>query len=53
MMDCFSGMSMSGMWWMMAAGGVFWVLVLALLILAIAGLIKYLRSDRSVSPRWR
>lgn len=51
MMDCFSGMSMGGMWWMMAAGGVFWLFVLTLLVLALAALIKHLRSDLSVSPR--
>jgi hypothetical protein len=40
-------MSANGMGWMMWAGGVFWFLVLALLILGSAALIKYLRSPRS------
>ncbi|MES2326230.1 MAG: hypothetical protein V4499_02715 [Pseudomonadota bacterium] len=32
--------------WMMAAGGIVWLLTIALLVLGIAALIKYLRSDR-------
>jgi len=38
---------MDGMGWMMFGGAVVWVLVIAVLILAAAALIKYLRSDRS------
>ena len=38
---------MGGMGWMMFGGGVLWLLVVIVLILAVAALIKYLRSDRS------
>lgn len=46
MIDCWSFMSVDGMSWMMWAGGLFWLLVLALLVLAAAALGKYLFSDR-------
>lgn len=39
-------MNMAGMGWMMAIGGIFWLLLLALVVLGIAALIKYLRSER-------
>lgn len=42
-------MSMNGMGWMMWAGGLFWVLVIVVLILVIAALLKYLFSDRRSS----
>lgn len=45
-MECWSFMAMDGMGWMMWAGGLFWVLVLALLGFAAAALVKYLFSDR-------
>jgi hypothetical protein len=51
MLDCFSGMSMNGMSWMMWGAGLFWLLVLTLLILVIAALAKYLRSGRLASPQ--
>lgn len=50
MTDCFSFMDMNSMGWMMWAGGLFWLLVLAVLILTVAGLTKYLRSGRIKAP---
>jgi hypothetical protein len=38
-------MSGAGGAWMMIVGGIFWLLTLALLILGILALLKYLRSD--------
>lgn len=49
--DCFSFMSTNGMGWMMWGMGLFWLLVLALLILGAAALIKHLRSDRHASSQ--
>lgn len=49
MTDCFSFMDMNGMGWMMWAGGLFWLLVLALLVLTVAALLKHLRSEQSES----
>jgi len=43
-MNC---MNMPGMGWMMGFGMLLWVLLVALLVLGIAALIKYLRSGRS------
>lgn len=40
-MDCMQGMT--GMGWMMGAMGAIWLLLAAVLILAIASLVKYLR----------
>lgn len=51
MTDCFSFMGANGMGWMMWGMGLFWLLVLALLVLGAAALIKYLRADRNASPR--
>jgi uncharacterized membrane protein len=45
MTDCFSFMNANGMGWMMWGMGLFWLLVLALLVLGVMALIKYLRSD--------
>ena len=39
-------MNMEGMGWMMVAMGLVWILVIVLLVLAIAALVKYLRSGR-------
>lgn len=44
MTNCFAFMDASGMGWMMWGAGLFWLLTLVLLILAVAGLIKYLRA---------
>ncbi|HEY9567962.1 MAG TPA: hypothetical protein VIR38_07720 [Thalassobaculum sp.] len=49
--DCFSFMGANGMGWMMWGAGLFWLLVLALLVLTGAALIKHLRSERPASPR--
>jgi hypothetical protein len=38
---------MSGMGGMMVVGGILWILVVVVLVLSIAALIKYLRSDRA------
>ena len=35
---------MDGMGWMMAGMGLFWLLILVVLVLAAAALVKYLRS---------
>jgi hypothetical protein len=43
-------MDMAGMGWMMAGMGVFWLLLVVALVLGIAALWKYLRSDRGRSP---
>lgn len=43
-------MDMAGMGWMMVGMGVFWLLLVVALVLGIAALWKYLRSDRSRSP---
>ena len=52
MTDCFSFIGTNGMGWMMWGAGLFWLLVAVLLFLAVAALIKYLRSDRNdMSPR--
>jgi hypothetical protein len=50
MFDCFSFMSANGVGWMIWAGGLFWLLVLALLVLGAVALIKHLRSDASDGP---
>lgn len=42
MQDC---MNMEGMGWMMWGAGLLWLLVFAVLILAGAALIKYLRTE--------
>lgn len=47
--NCWQFLSGNGMGWMMAGAGVFWLIVLTLLILATAALIKYLRSDERAS----
>jgi hypothetical protein len=51
MTDCFSFMSTNGMGWMMWGAGLFWLLVLVLLILGAAALIKHLRADRRSTPQ--
>ena len=38
---------MNGMGGMMVVGGIVWILVVVVLVLSIAALIKYLRSDRA------
>lgn len=43
-------MDMAGMGWMMAGMAVFWLLLVVALVLGIAALWKYLRSDRGRSP---
>ena len=45
MIDCFSFMSTNGMGWMIWGAGLFWLLALILLGLAVVALVKYLRSD--------
>jgi hypothetical protein len=50
MHNCFSFMSANGMGWMIWAHGLFWLLVLALLVLGAAALIKHLRTDVSNEP---
>ena len=45
-MDCENMMSGPGGMLMMIAMGLFWVLLLAVLLLAAAALLKYLRSGR-------
>lgn len=47
MTDCFSFIGANGMSWMMLGAGLFWLLVLTLLILTAVALVKYLRSDGS------
>lgn len=46
MMDCPMMMDGWGGPWMMVGAGLAWLLVIAVLVLAIAALLKYLRSDR-------
>ena len=48
---CLHFLGANGMGWMMLGAGAFWLLVLALLILAAAALIKYLRFDRPPRPQ--
>jgi tellurite resistance protein TehA-like permease len=38
---------MDGMGWMMWGAGLFWLLLVIVLVLAVAALVKYLRSDRT------
>lgn len=38
-------MNMEGMGWMMWGMGFFWILVIAILVLGVAALVKYLFSD--------
>ncbi|KUM25602.1 hypothetical protein AU467_25890 [Mesorhizobium loti] len=45
MTSCLSFMSANGIGWMIWGAGLFWLLVLVLLGLAVAALIKFLRSD--------
>jgi tellurite resistance protein TehA-like permease len=51
MNDCFSFMGANGMGWMMWGMGLFWLLVLALLVLGVVALIKYLRAEPPAGPR--
>jgi tellurite resistance protein TehA-like permease len=44
-------MNMAGMGWMMWGMGLFWLLVIVTLILAVAALIMYLRSGRPDAVR--
>jgi tellurite resistance protein TehA-like permease len=44
-------MNMPGMGWMMWGMGLFWLLVIVALVLAIAASIKYLRSGRPDTAR--
>lgn len=46
-MDCANMMSGAGGIMMMAGMGLLWLLLLAVLLLATAALVKYLRSGRS------
>jgi hypothetical protein len=39
-------MTGAGGTWMMIVGGIIWLLTIIILVLGIAALIKYLRSDR-------